>query len=141
MRKNNADIGGELSGHFFFKEMKYSDSAVLAMLKILKILSDTGKSISELIKPWQKYYFSGEINIEIESKDLISKIFRNLEEKYREGKLDRLDGLTFEFNNWWFNLRPSNTEALVRLVIEAKSKELMNEKVEEITSEIKKSAN
>ena len=139
MKENDADIGGEISGHFFFKEMKYADSAILAMLKLLKILGNEKKPIGELIKPFQKYFYSGEINIEI-SQDH-KKLFEKIRFKYADGEINELDGVTVEYKNWWFNIRASNTEPLVRLVVEAESKGLMEEKVKEITSEIKKSAN
>ncbi len=137
MRKYNADIGGELSGHFFFKEMGYVESSVLAMLKILKIVSDSRRPISELIKPFQKYYHSGEINIDITSRELADVIMDKLGQHYRDGKIDRLDGITVEYPDWWFNVRFSNTEPIVRLVVEADMEGLMKEKVAELTQEIK----
>ena len=137
MRANNADVGGELSGHFFFKEMKYVESSVLVMLKILKIMSDRRKPLSELIKPFQKYWHSGEINIPIESREGGAKIIQKLKEKYKDGKIDELDGVTAEYDNWWFNLRLSNTEPIVRLVVEANTRELMEEKESELTQTIK----
>jgi len=137
MKANNANIGGELSGHFFFKEMKYVESSVLVMLKILKIISDSGKSLSELVKPFQKYCHSGEINIPIENRERGVGIIENLIEKYKDGKIDELDGVTVEYQDWWFNIRLSNTEPVVRLVIEADTKDLMDQKVKELTEEIK----
>src|SRR3989344_101659 len=119
----------------FFKDMKYADSAILAMLKLLKILDNEKKPIGELIKPFQKYFYSGEINIEI-SQDH-KKLFEKIRFKYADGEINELDGVTVEYKNWWFNIRASNTEPLVRLVVEAESKGLMEEKVKEITSEIK----
>ena len=144
MSDSRADIGAELSGHFFFKEMSYVESSVLAMLKVLKIISEKGKPISDLIKPFQKYFHSGEINIEIQNSNIKNqndnsklKIFEDLKRKYHDGKIDELAGLTVEYRDWWFNLRGSNTEPLIRLVVEADKKELMEEKVKEITELIK----
>lgn len=140
MRVNNADIGGELSGHFFFKEMRYAESSILAMLKIMRIVSNSGKTISELVKQFQKYNHSGEINIEIKSREEGGLIIAKLKEAYKDGKIDELDGVTVEYKDWWFNLRLSNTETIVRLVVEADTKELMDRKVSELTVEIKKAA-
>lgn len=130
MRKTEAGLGGELSGHFAFKEINYAESAVLVMLKIFKILNEEKTTIGEIIKPWQKYFNSGEINIEMDdSRQVLDKIKSN----YLDGKIDELDGITIEYPNWWFNLRLSNTEPVVRLVVEADTKELMEEKKTELT--------
>jgi phosphomannomutase len=137
MRENHANIGGELSGHFFFKETKYIESSVLVMLKILKIISKSQKSLSELIKPFQKYYHSGEVNMPIDNLERGAQMIKNLKEKYRDGKIDELDGVTVEYRDWWFNLRLSNTEPIVRLVVEADTKDLMDQKVKELIEEIK----
>lgn len=137
MKKNDADIGGELSGHFFFKEMLYADSAVLAMLKLLKVLSVEKRPLDELVKPFGKYFDSGEINLETKDRNQAPSIIEKLKEKYKDGKVDELDGITVDFwdkEGWWFNLRPSNTESLVRLVIEAKTKNLLDKKISELVS-------
>lgn len=137
MRTNNANMGGELSGHFFFKEIGYVESSDLVMLKILKIVSNSGKHLSELIEPFQKYYHSGEINIPIENRESGVQMIQNLKESYKNGKIDEIDGVTVEYQDWWFNLRLSNTEPIVRLVVEADKKDLMDRKVKELTEEIK----
>ena len=101
-------------------------------------MDETGKSLAELIKPFQKYFHSGEINLEIKNLKLeIEKLMRELKKQYRDGKLDELDGLTVESSGWWFNLRPSNTEPVLRLVVEAKTQYIMDQKVKEITDLIK----
>lgn len=135
MRKVGAGFGGEMSGHFFMKEMNYSESAVLTMLKILKILNESGKSIEESVKPWQKYFDSREISLKVENRE---GSIANLKSKYNNGKLEELNGLTVEYPNWWFNIRPSNTEPLLRLVVEADTQKLLDQKVSELVSEIKK---
>ena len=132
MVKEKADIGGETSGHFFFKEMNYTESSVLAMIALLNYISASGKKISELVAPLQKYAGSGEINISIESKEKATSILSKLKEDYKDGKIDELDGVTVEYEDWWFNIRPSNTEPLMRLVIEANNKELLDQKVGEL---------
>lgn len=132
MRDNKADLGGELSGHFFFKEMQYAESSVLVMLKVMKIVSDSRQPISQLVKPFQKGYHSGEINMPILSREAGLGIIEKLKETYKDGRIDLLDGITVEYDDWWFNLRLSNTEPIVRLVVEADTEEMMKNKTEEI---------
>lgn len=143
MRQNDCSFGGELSGHFFFKEMNYVDSAILAMLRLVEFLAREDKPISQLVKPFMKYANSGEINIElgIMNHALRIKILEKLKEKYFDGKVSELDGITVDYPDWWFNVRFSNTEPVIRMVVEANSKELMEQKVSELTSLIKKAAN
>lgn len=129
MKDADADLGGELSGHFDFKEMNYAESAVLAMLKVIGIVAKEQKPLSKLIEPFQEYANSGEINIEVQNR---KQAIENIKDKYSDGKTNELDGITVEYPNWWFNARSSNTEPLLRLVVEANTKELMDEKVEEI---------
>ena len=149
MKEIDADLGGELAGHFDFKEMNYAESAVLAMLKILNIVASSGKKVSALVQPFKKYFNSGEINIPIEQNDdLKSGIMNNLKNKYGDGKQSFLDGITVEYDSdpassgarWWFNARFSNTEPLVRVVVEAKTEKLMQGKVDELKSVIIKAA-
>jgi len=134
-----ADISGELSGHIFFKEASYNELPLLAMLRILKIMNRTGKNIDELAQPFRTWENSGEINMEIQNSEVKSQndnskfnFFGMLKEKYKDGKINELDGITVEYNDWWFNVRASNTEPLIRLVVEAKTKDLLDEKVAEI---------
>lgn len=130
IKKENICFAGELSGHYFFEDLGYIDNALLAMLKVLKIISRDNKPFSEMIKPFKKYCQSGEINFEAENKEEKIKL---VEEKHRGAKnVFSLDGLTVEYNDWWFNLRPSNTEPLLRLNIEAVSKKLLNQKIKEL---------
>lgn len=131
--RHKADIAGELSGHILWKETNYSEMPLLTMLKILKVMKKTGKSIAELVGPFQIWFNSGEINIQFPvSSFQFSVVAQRLKEKYSNGKIDELDGITVEYENWWFNLRPSNTEPLLRLVVEAKTKNLLDEKVAEL---------
>ncbi|MDP2638793.1 MAG: phosphomannomutase/phosphoglucomutase, partial [Candidatus Azambacteria bacterium] len=134
-----ADISGELSGHIFFKKANYNEMPFLAMLKILKIMAKSGRSINELAEPFKTWFNSGEINIPIAKMPIAMGILAELKKKYQDGKIDELDGLTVEYDDpansgtsWWFNLRPSNTEPVVRLVVEAKNKDLLEQKVAEI---------
>ncbi len=129
MRDLNALFAGELSGHFYYEETFIAESSILTMIIVLNMLSETGKTLSELIKPFRKYFASGEINSEVKDSDGKMK---ELEEKYGDGKVSHLDGLKIEFADWWFNVRASNTEPLLRLNLEAKDKELMEEKRDEV---------
>ncbi|MBM4039360.1 MAG: phosphomannomutase/phosphoglucomutase [Planctomycetes bacterium] len=122
MRDHDAALGGELSGHYYFRENFYCDSGAFALLKVLSLLCREGKPMSHLIGPLQRYAGSGEINSTVADKD--AKI-EELAQTYSAGKVLRLDGLSVEFEDWWFNVRPSNTEPLLRLVVEAKSREHM----------------
>lgn len=135
MREHNADIGGELAGHFDFKEMNYAESAILAMLRMVEIIAKEGKPLSQIVKPLLKYFNSGEINIETQNRE---QAIENIKIKYSDGKINELDGVMVEYPSWWFNVRPSNTEPLLRLVVEADTLELMNKKASELISEIKK---
>ena len=144
MKEHNADIAGETSGHFFYKKLSYVESSELTMLKILKFVADSGKSIGELIKPFQKYSYSNEINMDIShNPDIKNKINGILKEKYIGVKSEEFDGLTMDSwgaesgKRWWFNLRPSNTESLLRFIVEADTKELMDEKINELMGIIK----
>ncbi len=145
MVKHRADISGELAGHIFFKEAGCNEMPLLTMLRILKIMDQAGKSINELVGPFKTWENSGEINITFnadlpagEAGHLASREMpEKLKEKYGDGKIDELDGVTIEYPDWWFNLRPSNTEPVLRLVVEAKTKSLLNEKVGEIMKIVK----
>ena len=129
LRKRNAVFGGELSGHFYWRENFYADSGVIAMIEMLNILSHERKPLSELIAPLQRYSATGEINFEVEDKAV--KI-AELAGAFKDGRPDTLDGLTVEYDDWWFNVRPSNTESKLRLNLEANSLELMEEKKAEV---------
>ncbi len=138
MKDAGADFGGELAGHFDFKEMNYAESAILAMLKMAGIVAKGTRPLSELINPFLKYFNSGEINIDLpitnqyEYTNLQIKTLEMLKNKYRDGKQSFLDGITVDYKDWWFNVRPSNTEPIMRLVVEANTGELMENKTLEL---------
>lgn len=136
MRENNSIFAGELSSHFYYpfefnNGVAYFESSTRAMIEVLETLSKTEKNLSEIIAPFRKYFQSGEINFEVEDKE---ETIKRIAEEYPKGEISRLDGLTVEFDKWWFNLRPSNTEPLLRLNLEADTEQLMKEKIEEIKS-------
>ncbi|HZZ99194.1 MAG TPA: phosphomannomutase/phosphoglucomutase [Candidatus Paceibacterota bacterium] len=134
MRERGAELGGELSGHFYFKDMHYSESPMLVMLKIMISLLHSEKTLSEIMAPFRANSFSGEINIELKDEKAKEKIFENLKNKYSDGYLNEMDGVMIEYPDWWFNIRASNTEPVVRLVVEADTVSLMKEKTEELKS-------
>ncbi len=122
MRERDVVFGGEHSGHFYFRDNWYADSGMIALLQCLELFSVAGKPVSETIAPIDTRFRSGEINSTVE--DAAAKL-RELEEHYAGAKIDRLDGTTIEFADWWMNVRPSNTEPLLRLNVEGDTKELM----------------
>jgi phosphomannomutase len=101
---------------------------------VANLVSQSDKSLSELIKPIQRYYASGEINSTVADPDAV---FATLKEKYADGRVIELDGLSIEFDDWWFNVRPSNTEPLIRLNLEARTPELMEQKRDEVLEVIR----
>jgi phosphomannomutase len=129
MRDEDAVAGGEKSGHYFFRDNFYADSAIIAALLVLQILSESGKRMSELVKPLMRYFNSGELNFEVEDKDYA---LEKVEDAYSDGKISKVDGITIEFDDFWFNLRKSNTEPLIRLNLEAKSEKKMKDELKKI---------
>ena len=128
--EEGAYFAGESSGHFFLNmEAGCFEVPVIIIGKLLEEFSRAGEKVSEYIKPYQKYYHSGEINSEVEDKE---KVFQKLEKKYNDGKINKLDGVTVEFPDFWFNVRGSNTEEKVRLNLEARDEKTMKEKRDEI---------
>ena len=131
LRDSHAVFGGELSGHFYYRDNYCADSGMITLVHMLNIISEAGIPVSELIKPLRRYYSSGEINFKVDDKQARMD---ELARKYSDGQFDGLDGVTIRFKNWWFNCRPSNTEPLLRLNIEARSKEILEDKISEIGS-------
>lgn len=119
MRQVGALCGGELSGHYYFelkdKATYYADSALVAFVLLLNVLSETGKKVSELIAPLAKYHHTGEINFAIADKDAA---LADIAKTFADGRQDTLDGVSVEYPDWWLNVRPSNTEPLIRLTLE-----------------------
>jgi len=135
MRKEKAIFAGELSGHYYWMENSNAEMATLAVLTLINLLNESGQKISELATELKRYFQSGEINSEVADKDAV---LAALKEKYADGELDTLDGIRIDFPEWWFNVRASNTEPKLRLNLEAKTKELMEEKREEVLGIIRR---
>jgi len=134
MRDNNAIFAGELSGHYYFRDNYTTESSAMAVLYVANAITHKGKSLSELCRPIQRYSSSGEINSEVHSP---AKVIETIKAKYQDGKILELDGLTVEFSDWWFNVRCSNTEPLVRLNVEAKTKPMMEARRDELLALIR----
>jgi len=125
MAESGAVFGGEHSGHFYFGDFWRADSGMLAALYALAELMATPKSLSNLLEPYNRYFSSGEINSKVKD---ASKSIKLVRDKYQDKyQVDELDGLTVTAENWWFNLRPSNTEPLLRLNVEADTQKQMAE--------------
>ena len=135
MRQENAVFSGESSGHTYYRDFWYSDTGIIPLLQIAEFISTSSKKLSEIMNPvLQKYLISGEINIEVKDNE---KIFRTIEEKYSDAQIDKLDGISIEYQDWRANVRASNTEPIMRLNVEAKSQQLMEEKRDELLSIIR----
>lgn len=131
MRKIGAPFGGENTGHMFFKENYDADSGLITALVAMQALSDSGKKLSELIDEYRLYMMDPEINIiTTKTKD---NVFAEVSAAFKDGKQDRLDGLTVEYADYWFNLRASNTEPVMRLNAEAKTREQLDKLVSTVT--------
>ncbi len=133
MAETGAVFGGEHSGHYYFKDNFRADSGILAALYVLETMSLEGKPLSELLAPLERYSASGEINVRVHDPAVV---IERIAAGFTGGDIDRLDGLTVSYDDWWFNLRPSNTEPLLRLNVEASTEELMASKRDELTAMI-----
>jgi phosphomannomutase len=131
MREQNAIFGGEHSGHFYFRDNWYADSGLIAFLVALELVSQSGKTVSEVLAVLDTRWRSGEINSTVA--DQAGRIAA-LEERYaaQGAAIDHLDGVTISFPTWWFNVRPSNTEPLLRLNLEADTKDEMEMRTAEV---------
>jgi len=129
MREHDAVFAGELSGHYYFKENSTAESQGLAFIKFANLLCKTGKKSSDLVAPLKKYVASGEINSKVSD---VAPIIATIKEKYNDGKMFELDGVSVEYDNWWFNVRCSNTEPLLRLIVEASDKATMEARRDEL---------
>jgi phosphomannomutase len=135
MREENAVFGGEVSGHYYFRDFWCADSGVVPALLVLELLSVREKTMAELLAPLRhRYFISGEINSEVEGKDAKMK---ELAEIYSDGEVSWLDGVSVDYDDWHFNVRPSNTEPLLRLNLEAFTKEEMEARTEEVLRTIR----
>ncbi len=135
MRDTHAVFAGELSGHYYFRENYFTESAALAVLEVANLVSATGTTLSGLVAPIRRYVASGEINSEVTD---TAAVLGRLRERYGSlGRVIELDGLSVEFDDWWFNVRTSNTEPLIRLNLEAKTRPQMERKRDDVLALIR----
>lgn len=125
MRKEGGLFAGELSGHYYFSDVGNFEAPPLVINAILNLLSGSGKKLSQLTDELRAYFPTGEINFRVEDK---AHVLQNIEKRYTDVKLSRLDGITIEYPDWWANIRPSNTENVLRLNLEATTEKLRDEK-------------
>jgi phosphomannomutase len=138
MRETNGIFGGEVTGHYYFRDNFYADNGFIPALLMLELMSKKGKSLHELLKPLaQKYFISGEINTKLSSMNEVPPKLVALAARYADGRQYELDGLSVEYPEWHFNVRPSNTEPLLRLNLEATTPEKMAEKRDEVLALIR----
>jgi phosphomannomutase len=133
MRETNAIFGGEVTGHYYFRDNFYADNGFIPALLILELMSKKGQSLHQLLEPLRRQYFiSGEINTKLPHMDVVPAKLNEIAAKYSDGHQYELDGLSVEYPDWHFNVRPSNTEPLLRLNLEAKTPEMMARKRDEV---------
>jgi phosphomannomutase len=139
MRKEDAVFAGEVSGHYYFRDFFQADTGVVPFLLMLELVSRAGKPLSEILRPYrERYFITGEINSTVA--DVPVKL-QELKERFGpEGRISHLDGLSVDADDWHFNVRPSNTEPLLRLNLEARSQELMEAKRDEVLAVIRSGA-
>ena len=138
MREENAIFGGEVTGHYYFRDNFYADNGFIPALLILELMSRKGQTLHELLEPLRKKYFiSGEINTKVSDLQKAQKKIDALSAKYQSGRVYAMDGISAEFPDWHFNVRGSNTEPMLRLNLEAVTPELMAQKRDEVLAFIR----
>jgi phosphomannomutase len=135
MRDDNAVFGGEVSGHFYFRDNWYADNGMIPALLVLELLGREGKRLSELLAPLRaRYHISGEINSRVAD---TATALRRIEERYKDARVTHVDGVSVDYDDWHFNVRPSNTEPLLRLNLEAYTRADMERRRDEVLALIR----
>jgi phosphomannomutase len=136
MREEGAAFGGEVSGHYYFRDFSQADSGVIPFLLMLELISKKGQKLSEILRPFrERYFITGELNTPVAD---VNEVLQRLERRYSmEGTVSHLDGVSVDGEGWHMNVRPSNTEPLLRLNLEARTKEQMELKRDEVLTEIR----
>jgi len=138
MRETNGIFGGEVTGHYYFRDNFYADNGFIPALLILELMSKKGKSLRDLLEPLRaKYFISGEINTKLASMALVPAKLEQIAAKYADANQYQLDGVSVEYPDWHFNVRASNTEPLLRLNLEAQTPEVMEQKRDEVLALIR----
>ena len=136
--KTKALFACEHSAHYYYRDNYRADSGMITSLIIAEIVSRENKPLSTLLSEFKRYHTIEETSIEVQDKTAKLKEIETIYKKQNPKKISKLDGITMEFDDWWFNVRPSNTEPLLRLNLEADSEEMMKEKREEVIEIMKK---
>ena len=135
MRDEQASFGGEVSGHFYFRGNWFADNGMIPALLVLERIGREGRRLSEILAPLrERYHISGEINSRVED---VARAVARIEERYADGRITRLDGISVDYDDWHFNVRSSNTEPLLRLNLEAGSRADMERRRDEVISLIR----
>jgi phosphomannomutase len=135
MRQSNAVFGGEVTGHYYFRDNFFADNGFIPALLVLELMSRKHKTLAELLQPLrEKYFLSGEINTRLSSLSQAQEKIRDLARHYTDATVYTMDGISIEYPDWHFNVRPSNTEPLLRLNLEGRSREIMERRREEVLS-------
>ena len=138
MREENAVFGGEVTGHYYFRDNFYADNGFIPALLVLELMSKKNQTLRELLTPFREQYFiSGEINSTVNSMSQIPHILERLKTHYADGTIDYMDGVSIEYDTWHCNVRPSNTEPLIRLNLEGKTPSIMATRRDEIITLIR----
>jgi phosphomannomutase len=138
MREDNAIFGGEVTGHYYFRDNFYADNGFIPALLLLELMSRKGRTLAQLLAPLrERYFISGEINTKVSSMSVCDEKIAGLAMKYADGSVYQIDGVSVEYPDWHFNVRPSNTEPLLRLNLEGTTPELMERKRDEVLGYIR----
>jgi phosphomannomutase len=138
MREQDAVFGGEVTGHYYFRDFYYADNGFIPALLILELMSRKNQTLAQLLEPLRaKYFISGEINTRVNSMAVVDAKLRDLTNRYGHGHTYTLDGFSAEFPDWHFNVRPSNTEPLLRLNLEAQTQAMMETRRDEVLAIIR----
>ena len=138
MREEGAVFGGEVTGHYYFRNNFFADNGFIPALLILELMSKKGQSLHDLLRPLrERYFISGEINTKVASMDAVQAKLDTIAARYKDGHVYTLDGVSVEYPDWHFNVRPSNTEPLLRLNLEGRTFETMEKKRDEVVGLIR----
>jgi phosphomannomutase len=133
MREVNAVFGGEVTGHYYFRDNFYCDNGFIPALLMLELMARKNQSLKQMLEPLRKRYFiSGEINTKMPSMADVAAKLEALAARYKDANIYRMDGISVEYPDWHFNVRPSNTEPLLRLNLEGANQKLMEEKRDDV---------
>jgi phosphomannomutase len=138
MREDDAVFGGEVTGHYYFRDFYFADNGLIPALLMLELMSKKGETLAELLAPLrERYFISGEINTKVASMAQVEQKLDGLARRYADGHVYRMDGVSVEYPDWHFNVRPSNTEPLLRLNLEGVTPEIMSTRRDEVVAFIR----